>query len=70
MKIGFDYIATVSKGGNGVYSHNLIETVLNSDRQNKYCLYAYAHDFFFGRLKKHKQQKNVMFGRFTSALWG
>ena len=61
MKIGFDYIATVSKGGNGVYSHNLIETVLNSDRQNKYYLYAYAHDFFLGRLKKHKKQKNVRF---------
>ena len=61
MKIGFDYIATVSKGGNGVYSRNLIEAVLNSDRQNEYCLYAYAHDFFLGRLKKHKQQKNVCY---------
>lgn len=61
MKIGFDYIATVSKGGNGVYSRNLIETVLNSDRQNKYYLYAYVHDFFLGRLKKHKQQKNVCY---------
>lgn len=61
MKIGFDYIATVGKGGNGVYSRNLIEAVLNSDRQNKYYLYAYAHDFFLGRLKKYKRQKNVRF---------
>lgn len=61
MKIGFDYIATVSKGGNGVYSRNLIEAVLNSDQQNKYYLYAYAHDFFLGRLKKHNQQRNVRY---------
>lgn len=61
MKIGFDYIATVSKGGNGVYSRNLIEAVLDSGRQNEYYFYAYAHDFFLGRLKKHKTQKNVRF---------
>lgn len=61
MKIGFDYISTVSKGGNGTYSRNLIEAVLDLDRQNEYYLYAYAHDFFLGRLKKYKNQKNVRF---------
>lgn len=61
MKIGFDYIATVSKGGNGTYSRNLIDAVLNLDRQNYYYLYVYVHDFFLGRLNKYKMQKNVRF---------
>src|SRR3989338_3998336 len=59
MRIGFDYIATIGKGGNGAYSRNLIDAIVSFDRKKEYYLYAYVHDFFLGRLRKYKQQKNV-----------
>lgn len=60
MKIGFDYIATIGKGGNSVYSDNLIDSVLSQDRVNKYYLYSFVHDYFLFRLNKYKYQ-NVYF---------
>lgn len=59
MRIGFDYVAILGRGGNGTYSRNLIDAVINFDRKKEYYLYAYVHDFFLGRLRKYKQQKNV-----------
>ena len=59
MRIGFDYIATIGKGGNGEYSRNLIDAIVSFDRKKEYYLYAYVHDFLLGRLRKYKKIKNV-----------
>ncbi len=58
MRIGIDYIATIGGGGNSVYSKNLIDGIINVDRQNDYYLYVYLHDFLRGRYSSRKQ-KNI-----------
>lgn len=58
MRIGFDYIASIGRGGNATYSKSLIEAIISLDSKNHYYLYGYIHDVLRGRFA-FKKQKNV-----------
>jgi glycosyltransferase involved in cell wall biosynthesis len=59
MKIGFDYISTVGKGGNATYSTGIIKAIINSGGNEHFYLYAYVHDVLLQRISDYKGYKNV-----------
>lgn len=46
MRIGFDAISAVGKGGNSTYSYQLIQHLLRLDVSNRYYLFSFLHDMF------------------------
>ena len=61
MKIGFDYKAIIGGGGNKTYSHSLISSLAIVDKENKYFLFGFWHDYFLRRGLANIKNKNFKF---------
>ena len=61
MRIGIDYISALGRGGNSIYTRNLLKALGKEDKINQYYLYSFWHNFLPGKKKKIVRSDNFYY---------
>ncbi len=58
MRIAIDYISSIGTGGVSLYTRELVRALSDIDKENKYFLYCFIHDFLPGREREKIKSEN------------